>query len=112
VSSLKIRKFRGDRLKTLRNQAEPKISQGELGARIGAHVTSISDWERGANEPSGRHVASLAREFDVDAEHFYGSDDDDEEPHPVPDHREVMEALHYSLGVALGVKKRVGARAD
>lgn len=61
------------------------MSQGDLGAKIGAHVTSISDWERGANDPSGRHVASLARVFEVDAEHFYGSgdEDDDEEPHPM-----------------------------
>lgn len=80
VSSLHARIFRGDRLKELRNTAQPKMSQGQLAAKIGAHVTSISDWERGANAPSGRHVASLARVFEVDAEHFYGSDDD-EDPH-------------------------------
>jgi transcriptional regulator with XRE-family HTH domain len=98
VSSLHARTFRGDRLKTLRTGTVPKISQGQLAARIGAHVTSISDWERGANAPSGRHVASLAREFGVDAEHFYGPDDDDEEPHPVPrHHQEMLSALAVAL---------------
>lgn len=51
------------------------LSQTQLGQRIGAHVTSISDWERGDNAPSGRHVASLSREFGIPAEDFYGDDD-------------------------------------
>lgn len=70
--------FRGDRLRALRKAAA--LSQGQLGARIGAHTTSVSDWERGDNAPSGRHVASLSRELGVSAEHFYG-DDADEEDH-------------------------------
>lgn len=71
-------RFRGDRLRELREARKPKLSQGGLGKSIGAHVTSISDWERGANAPSGRHVASLAREFGVSVEHFYAEDDDEE----------------------------------
>lgn len=73
------RKFNGTKLRDLRKAR--KWSQTQLGTRIGAHVTSVSDWERGDNEPSGRHVAGLARELDVPAESFYGNDADDEEAH-------------------------------
>jgi transcriptional regulator with XRE-family HTH domain len=70
------RQFRGRLLRDARKAR--KLSQTQLGAKIGAHVTSISDWERGANAPSGRHVAALSRELGVSAEHFYESDDDEE----------------------------------
>lgn len=71
------RKFRGEFLRELRTTRE--WSQSDLGRRLGAHVTSISDWERGDNQPSGRHVAGLAREFGVAVEKFYGDADDEED---------------------------------
>lgn len=77
MSQIQARSFRGDRLRVLRKARG--FSQTELGSRIAAHVTSISDWERGANEPSGRHVASLSRELGVAAEHFYADDEDEED---------------------------------
>lgn len=70
------RVFNGAHLRALRTQKE--WSQGELGRRIGAHTTSISDWERGSNAPSGRHVVGLCREFGVAVEEFYGDDEDAE----------------------------------
>lgn len=98
-----IRRFRGERLRELR--AAAKYSQSVLAGKIGAHVTSISDWERGDNAPSGRHVASLASVFDVTAESFYG--DDEEEAAPVlPAAEEMVFALMprsraEDLGVAM-----------
>lgn len=71
-----VAKFQGHRLRALRS--ERNLSQGELGRRIGAHTTSVSDWERGDNSPSGRHVFSLARELGVPVEHFYAEDEDAE----------------------------------
>lgn len=91
MNAVGARRFRGERLRALRKARG--FSQTQLGQRIGAHVTSISDWERGANAPSGRHVASLARELDVAAEHFYGSEDDDEEADPVADLVKAIRAL-------------------
>ena len=41
---------------------EVRLSQSELAEKIEAHVTSISDWERGIHEPSVRHMTSIARE--------------------------------------------------
>lgn len=86
------RSFRGDVLRSLRS--ERKWSQSQLAGRINAHVTSISDWERGANEPSGRHVASLTREFGVTVDAFYRNavaEDDEEAALPVED---LARALH------------------
>lgn len=83
------RKFRGARLRELRTSKG--WSQGVLGRRIGAHVTSVSDWERGDNSPSGRHVASLARELGVEAEHFY--DESDEEADQVSRLRRIRAEL-------------------
>lgn len=48
----------GSRIRQARRQAE--LSQSQLALRIGAHVTSVSDWERGVNEPSVRHMTSIA----------------------------------------------------
>lgn len=77
MASLLSGKFLGKKLRSLRKARG--WSQNELGRRIGAHVTSISDWERGDNEPSGRHVVSLARELKVNVDELYGSDDDEED---------------------------------
>lgn len=70
-------RFRGDRLRTARKGRG--LSQSTLATRIGAHFTSVSDWERGANAPSGRHVAGICRELGIAAEQLY-EDDDEEEP--------------------------------
>jgi transcriptional regulator with XRE-family HTH domain len=48
----------GSRIRQARRQAG--LSQSQLAAKIGAHVTSVSDWERGVNEPSVRHLTSIA----------------------------------------------------
>lgn len=74
---MKVRIFDGARLRMARNAKG--LSQSVLARRINAHVTSISDWERGANAPSGRHVASLSRELDVPVGEFYGDADEEED---------------------------------
>lgn len=69
--------FDGTRLRDARKQKG--LSQSRLAQKIGAHVTSVSDWERGDNAPSGRHVASLTRELGVPVNEFFGAEEDDEE---------------------------------
>lgn len=58
-------------------RVEAKLSQTQLADRIGAHFTSVSDWERGKNAPSSRHLMSVARETDKPLAFF--ADDDEEE---------------------------------
>lgn len=70
-------RFRGDLLRSVRKAH--KLSQSQLAGRIGSHVTSISDWERGDNAPSGRHVAGLCRELGITAEQLYGDEDEEDE---------------------------------
>ena len=50
----------GSRIRQARREA--RLSQSELGRKITAHVTSVSDWERGIHEPGIRHLTSIARE--------------------------------------------------
>lgn len=107
--ALTARVFRGEILRDARKAQ--RLSQTQLGSRIGAHVTSVSDWERGANSPSGRHVAALSRELGVPAEQFYDgteADTDDSEPdmadtllHALRSFvREEMNALRGETGAA------------
>jgi transcriptional regulator with XRE-family HTH domain len=53
------------------------LSQSQLATRIGAHVTSISDWERGDNEPSARHLAGLADATNQPMDYFRAAPDRD-----------------------------------
>lgn len=48
----------GSRIRQARRAAE--LSQSQLAARVGAHVTSISDWERGVNRPRVEALAAIA----------------------------------------------------
>ncbi len=49
------------------------FSQSQLAAKIGAHVTSVSDWERWVNEPSVRHMTSIAEVTDKSLDWFVES---------------------------------------
>lgn len=94
-------RFQGAKLQEARKAAG--LSQSQFASRIGAHTTSVSDWERGRNEPSGRHVVSIARETDRSVEFFYGEADDEEESETVL--RRAATALagngHYDLAADL-----------
>lgn len=90
-------KFRGDKLRAARTARG--WSQSKLARKLGAHVTSVSDWERGDNAPSGRHVAGLSRELGVPVETFY-SDDDEESRTVVPG--SLLETLYTELGQVFG----------
>lgn len=73
----------GDKIKQAREALKTRTkgrqgSQAWLAAQIGAHVTSISDWERGANQPSPRHLAALAAVLGVSIESLMDSEDDEE----------------------------------
>lgn len=73
----------GEKIKQAREALKTRTkgrqgSQAWLAAQIGAHVTSISDWERGANQPSPRHLAALATALGVTIESLMDSADDEE----------------------------------
>lgn len=75
------RRFRGKKLRQLRTARA--LSQSQLAAKVGAHVTSISDWERGDNAPRGHYVVSLAETLGVTADAFYGDDDEESSLQPL-----------------------------
>lgn len=68
-------------------------SQAWLADQIGAHVTSVSDWERGANQPSARHLRSIAGALGVSVESLYAGDEDEEESAMAPISRDQAAVL-------------------
>jgi len=103
MGPLGTRIFRGDRLKAAREAM--RKSQSRLAREIGAHVTSVSDWERNKNAPSGRYVAALCANLAVTPEYLYG-EDDDEEASSLALSRDEHRLFFDLLGKALGVKER------
>jgi transcriptional regulator with XRE-family HTH domain len=62
------------------------LSQSQLAGKIGAHVTSVSDWERGRNAPSARHLLSIAEATGTEINHFMArgkGDPEEEDADPV-----------------------------
>lgn len=89
------REFSGKKLKALREDLKTttkgkKGSQSWLAYAIGAHVTSISDWERGDTVPSARYINAMAEALGCDMGHLMGSEDDDEEA----DRVKLLDAAH------------------
>jgi transcriptional regulator with XRE-family HTH domain len=66
----------GARIRQARHAAN--LSQSQLAGKIGAHPTSVSDWERGRNAPSARHLLSIAQVTGTSVE-FFTKDGDSEE---------------------------------
>jgi transcriptional regulator with XRE-family HTH domain len=86
-----MNKLLGARIRQARKKA--KLSQSQLAAKIGAHVTSVSDWERGQNAPSARHLLSIAQVTGTKIEHFTGEDEDEEDEDSVTDLSKAITAL-------------------
>ena len=59
----------GETIKALRKRA--KLTQATLAARLEVTPQSISNWERGADEPSGAHILALADALAVSVEELY-----------------------------------------
>lgn len=74
-------KLLGARIRQARKGAN--LSQSQLATKIGAHVTSVSDWERGRNAPSARHLLAIAQATGAQLEQLTSEDGDDEEADPV-----------------------------
>lgn len=53
----------GEAIRSERGKA--RLSQGELARLVGVSRTSVSDWERGAAEPTSENVARMAEIFGV-----------------------------------------------
>ncbi|MCL2587131.1 MAG: helix-turn-helix transcriptional regulator [Firmicutes bacterium] len=61
-----------DRLKELR--LEEGLNQSELGRQTGIPQASITKWEAGHNDPSLKHVITLARFFEVTVGYMAGEE--------------------------------------
>lgn len=98
VDGSKIR-FRREALKGSTNGRQG--SQAWLAAQIGSHVTSVSDWERGANQPSARHLRAIADVLGVPMEQLYADDDEEDSLSQAQLDRDLLVALRrWREGVA------------
>lgn len=110
MPKLHTMRFNGRKLKALRGSR--KWDQHTLAEAARKHATGvtqsqISRYENG-QEPSGRNALALASALGVDVRDLYApDDDDDEEDSDLPQHRELLEALHVAIGSALGKRERV-----
>lgn len=65
----------GNMISSLRKQR--KMSQSELGERLGIGVSSVSMWEAEKREPSLEHLMAMADMFGVSSDFIlYGKSDD------------------------------------
>lgn len=108
-----IQTFSGSRLRDLRTAR--KLTQHDLASGLrrrgfGTTQTTVSRWEDG-QQPNARVLPALAAELGCSIVELYGDDDEEdeeEEESAMPQHRDLIEALHHALGVALG---KTGAAA-
>lgn len=86
-------RVRGDRIAHYRKQRN--LSQSALARRMSTqpHVTSVSDWERGDNQPSARHLVALAKALGVSVAALTTDDDDEESDSVSPAERDIVDAL-------------------
>lgn len=64
-----------DILRTLRSQA--KLSQKELGKKLGIGQATICQWEKGVSKPTCDAIIALSAFYNVSADFILGIDDDD-----------------------------------
>lgn len=64
----------GDRIKELRTKR--RLSQGELGNRVGVESTIISRWETNRVRPSQKYIVKLAGALGVSTDYLLGETDD------------------------------------
>ena len=64
----------GDRIKELRTNR--RLSQGELGNRVGVESTIISRWETNRVRPSQKYIVKLAGALGVSTDYLLGKTDD------------------------------------
>lgn len=101
-------RFDGEKLKALRSSRRwDQHRAAEECRRHGVGITQsqISRYENG-QEPSGRNTLALAAAFGVEPRDLYSADAEEEEPvmATLP-HRDMLEALHSALTIALGKSK-------
>lgn len=88
------------RLKYLRKDA--KMTQQELGAKIGVKVPSISKYESGSSIPPYNKVVALAELFDVSTDYLLGLSDD-----PGREKEEPIEGAYIYIMGANGKREKI-----
>lgn len=93
-------KFSGSRIRQARHDAG--MTQAALATAAGTRERNIIRWENDQHDPRLEHVMAIARATGKDLSFFLAElTDDDEEPQPGGDSRQMLAALHRALGQVL-----------
>lgn len=98
------RSVSGARIKAARLAAG--FSQFELARRAGVSERNIVRWENNRHTPRLEHLIAIARATGVSVDELFDTSDDDEESSSMPNHRDILEALHDAIGQTLGKSVR------
>ena len=86
-----------ERLIKLRD--ENKLSQQEMADRLGVTRQTVSRWEAGKSTPSIAQIASICREFGIDANELLGCDEQPQKPEEAKTRGKKFVAAAIVLGV-------------
>ena len=64
----------GERIHLIRKRTGE--SQKELAEYIGTHLTAVSHWERGMQEPHARAIREICKHYKVSADWLLGLEDE------------------------------------
>lgn len=62
------------RIKELRRKAN--LTETQLSARIGVHLSTLSYWESGKRNPSGKYLSKIAQELNCSIDDLYGESEE------------------------------------
>lgn len=85
--------FRIDRLKALREEIRPKLSQGAVAEAIGVLQQDVSGWETGDHTPSDENIVRLADYYGVTTDYLLGKVDERNHESEVRKHPELYDRL-------------------
>jgi len=98
-------KFSGIRIRKARHEAG--LTQAALAQAAGTRERNIIRWENDQHAPRFEHIAAIAKATGKDISFFAqteSAEDDAEAARSMPS-RQMLEDLHWAIGVALGKDK-------
>lgn len=105
-----INKRIGLRIMKLRNRMQPKMTQQDLGDKVGVSHAQIARYERGDNYPSGARLVLIAEALNTTVSHFLGIEEFIEESNrhlSVADKETMSNLMEYFMDIGLPEIKEV-----
>jgi len=85
--------FQAGRLKALREEVRPKLSQSALAEALGVLQQDVSGWEVGIHIPSDENIVRIADYYGVTTDYLLGKADERNHESEVRQHPELYDRL-------------------